>query len=154
MEIELVDLIPHQGPMCLLDCVESWNEDGIVCRATSHHRPDHPLRDRSGLRGLCAIEYGAQAIAAHAGLMGTSADSKAPIGFIAAARDIVVAVARLDDIEEPLTIRADVVLRQGTGHVYEIAVTAGAHIVLTGRLSIIVPPAMERVMSSRIEHSL
>jgi predicted hotdog family 3-hydroxylacyl-ACP dehydratase len=150
MQIDLVDLVPHQGAMCLLDCVENWSGDHIVCRATSHHRPDHPLRDRSGLRGSCAIEYGAQAIAAHAGLVGRSADSKAAIGFLAAARNIVVAIARLDEIEEPLTIRADVVLRGGTGHVYEIAVAAGAQVVLTGRLSIIVPPATDRVIISSL----
>ena len=150
---DLVDLVPHHGAMCLLDCVESWSEDRIVCRATSHRRPDHPLRDRSGLRGSCAIEYGAQAIAAHAGLIGASADSKAPIGFLAAVRDIAVAVARLDDVEEPLTIRADVLLRQETGHVYEIAVTAGAHVILTGRLSVIVPRATDQVGSSRLENA-
>jgi predicted hotdog family 3-hydroxylacyl-ACP dehydratase len=139
--------------MCLLDCVESWSEDRIVCRATSHRRPDHPLRDRSGLRGSCAIEYGAQAIAAHAGLMGPSGDSKAPIGFLAAVRDIAVAVARLDDVEEPLTIRADVLLRRETGHMYEIAVTAGAQVILTGRLSVMVPRATDQVRSSRLENS-
>ena len=26
--------IPHQAPMCLLDAVESWDEQQIVCRAT------------------------------------------------------------------------------------------------------------------------
>ena len=153
MRINVGDLVPHSGAMCLLDSVESWNEDRIVCRATSHRRPDHPLRDRSGLRALCAIEYGAQAVAAHAGLMEESAGSKAPIGFLAAVRDVVVCAARLDDIEGPLTIRADVVLRQGTGHIYELAVTAGEHIILTGRLSIIVPSATHQAVSSLAEDS-
>ena len=33
--------IPHQGSMCLLDAVESWAEQQIVRRATSHALHDN-----------------------------------------------------------------------------------------------------------------
>jgi predicted hotdog family 3-hydroxylacyl-ACP dehydratase len=141
MRIDVAGLIPHQGAMCLLDSVESWNEKGIVCNASSHRRPENPLRDGAGLRGSCAIEYGAQAIAAHAGLMDGASGWRPRAGFLAAVRDVTVWVARLDDIEEALTVRADVVLRQDTGQVYEIAVTAGAQTILTGRVFVMAPRA-------------
>ena len=141
MQIDVAGLVPHQGAMCLLDYVESWSDDHIVCRATSHRRPDHPLRDGSRLRALCAIEYGAQAIAAHARLLGQSAGSGVAIGFLAAVREVVVSMAFLDEIEDSMTIRAQVRLRHETGRIYDIAVTAGKQIILTGRLSVKVPAA-------------
>jgi predicted hotdog family 3-hydroxylacyl-ACP dehydratase len=140
MRIDVAGLIPHQGAMCLLDTVESWNETGIVCRASSHRRAENPLQNGVGLRGSCAIEYGAQAIAAHAGLM-QGGGSRARTGFLAALRDVTVWVVRLDDIEDALTVRADVVLRQETGQVYEITVTAGSQTILTGRVFVMAPRA-------------
>jgi predicted hotdog family 3-hydroxylacyl-ACP dehydratase len=139
MQIDLADLIPHQGAMCLLDSIEHWSEDRIVCRATSHQRPDHPLRDGSGLRASCAIEYAAQAVAAHASLLGRSAGRKTAIGFLTAIRDVAVSAAYLDGIDEPLTIRADVMLQRGTGLIYGFAVTAGEELIIAGRLSVMVP---------------
>ena len=141
MRIDVVGLIPHQGAMCLLDTVESWDEKGIVCNASSHRRSENPLRDGAGLRGSCAIEYGAQAVAAHAGLMDGASGWRARIGFLAAVRDVTVWVARFDDMEQVLTVRADVVLRQDTGQVYEIGVTAGAQTILTGRIVVMAPLA-------------
>src|SRR5574338_96682 len=61
--------------------------------------------------------------------------------FLAAVRDVMVSVARLDDIDEALTVRADVAMKQGSGRVYEIAVTAGAQTILTGRINVMGPRA-------------
>lgn len=143
MQIDLAGLIPHQGAMCLLDDIEHWSEDRIVCRATSHRHPDHPLRDGNGLRASCAVEYAAQTVAAHAALVGRSTGGKTTIGFLTAIRDVAISVAHLDNIEEPLTIRADVVLQQGTGFIYGFQVTAGEQLIATGRLSVIVPEAKD-----------
>lgn len=147
MPIDIATLIPHQGAMCLLDTVESWNEEGIVCRTNSHRTRENPLRDGAGLRGLCAIEYGAQAAAAHAGLMEEASGSEVRTGFLVAIRDVTVSVARLDDIDEALIVRADVALRQESGRVYEIAVTAGAQVILTGRITVMMPRAEDQVQS-------
>ena len=139
MRIDVANFIPHQGAMCLLDGIEDWSEDRIVCRATSHRRPDHPLRDEHGLRATCAVEYAAQAVAVHAALLGRPRGGKAAIGFLTAIRDVAVSVVRLDDIDAPLTIRADRVLQRETGSIYEFTATAGDQLILTGRLSVIVP---------------
>ena len=54
--VDISRLIPHRGAMCLLDRVENWDKDHIVCRTTSHRRPDNPLRDDSGrLRGFAKL---------------------------------------------------------------------------------------------------
>ena len=56
----IVELIPHQGTMCLLDEVTEWSERAISCRTRSHLAPDNPLRRDGRVTGLCGIEYGLQ----------------------------------------------------------------------------------------------
>ncbi|HET6675231.1 MAG TPA: hypothetical protein VFG71_07815 [Nitrospiraceae bacterium] len=138
-QMDMAGLIPHRGAMCLLDTVLSWNEQEIVCTATSHRRSTNPLRDGAGLRGSCAIEYGAQAIAAHAGLVDATGGSRPEAGLLVSVRDVIVSVARLDEMDAMLIVRARVVLKQGRGQVYEITVTAGGETILTGRISIMTP---------------
>ena len=62
-------LIPHRGPMCLLDRMTSWDETRIECVAVNHRDPRHPLRSASGLLASAAIEYAAQAMAVHGALV-------------------------------------------------------------------------------------
>ena len=113
---DMAELIPHQGAMCLLDRVERWDDHSIVCRAMSHQRPDNPLRDSSGLRAICAVEYGAQAIAAHAALLGRPSGGDVQAGALAAVRDLTTALSHLDGIHGALTIRADVRLDINVGN--------------------------------------
>ena len=40
----ILELIPHQGTMCLLDEVTAWSDATITCRTRSHLSPDNPLR--------------------------------------------------------------------------------------------------------------
>ena len=131
-------LIPHQGAMCLLDSIEAWDENHIICRATSHHRPDHPLRDDSGLRALCGIEYGAQAIAAHAALLGELNAGSLSSGVLASARDVTTTRSHLNDLAGPLTIRAMLVMTHGQGSIYDVLIIGDGKAVVTGRLSVMI----------------
>ena len=40
----IADLVPQQGPMCLLDEIRHYDERNISCRATSHRAGSNPLR--------------------------------------------------------------------------------------------------------------
>ena len=57
--------IPHQGRMCLLDRVLSWDEQQVCCVAQGHQAADHPLRAEGRLGIAVGIEYAAQAMAVH-----------------------------------------------------------------------------------------
>ena len=133
---DIAELVPHSGTMCLLDSVETWDEHHIVCRATSHLRPDNPLRDGSGLRTLCAIEYGAQAIAAHATLLGSGHRQRAAEGVLASLRHVTTTQSHLDGLKGALTIVATLHLSHQQGRIYDVTVTADGQTVLTGRLSV------------------
>lgn len=137
--LHIAELIPHRGAMCLLDTIERWDDHYILCVATSHHRLDNPLRDATGLRTVCAIEYGAQAMAAHAALLGTSTAHGLAAGLLVAAREIVMSMSHLDGIVGALTIRAERVSVNGHGSIYGIIVTGEGRTLLTGRLSVMIP---------------
>ena len=63
-------ILPHQGAMCVLDAVTGCDAQQIVCRATGHRDPLHPMRGPRGLGSACGIEFAAQAMALHAALAG------------------------------------------------------------------------------------
>ena len=62
-------IIPHAGDMCLLEQVISFSNEEIICRTQSHLNADNPLKTNGRLSKMHLIEYGAQAIALHVGLL-------------------------------------------------------------------------------------
>jgi predicted hotdog family 3-hydroxylacyl-ACP dehydratase len=115
--------IPHSGSMCLLERLEGWDADEIRCSTTTHRLADNPLRTAGGLLAPNAIEYAAQAMALHGGLL--AAEGKTPsAGFLASARNVRMAVARLDDIEGALQVQARRLSGDERQILYEFAVKA------------------------------
>lgn len=126
-------LIPHQGSMCLLDAVESWDETRIRCLSRSHRDADNPLRSRGRLHALCGIEYAAQAMAVHGGLRGAA--GSAP-GYLAAVRELTLEVERLDDIADALRVEAECLLADARILLYGFTLAADGRLLLQGRASV------------------
>jgi len=97
--------IPHSGSMCLLDQLERWDAEAIHCSTTSHLLPSNPLRSAGGLMAPNAIEYAAQAMALHGGLLAVEGEPPSA-GFLASARNVRFAVARLDTVPGALQVHA------------------------------------------------
>lgn len=115
--------IPHSGSMCLLERLEAWDADVVRCSTTTHRLADNPLRTAGGLLAPNAIEYAAQAMALHGGLL--AAEGSTPsAGFLASARNVRLAVARLDDIEGALQVQARRLSGDERQILYEFAVKA------------------------------
>lgn len=130
--------IPHQGSMCLLDCVLSWDSEKIRCRASSHRTADNPLRAHGQLGAACAIEYAAQAMAVHGALL-APADSTVPhAGYLVSVRGAQLYVSRLDDIAADLTLEASCTMRDATNILYQFSVSAAGQVLLEGRAAVIV----------------
>ena len=132
--------VPHQGRMCLLDTVLSWDPDSIHCSASSHRLPDHPLRAHGRLGAACLIEYAAQAMAVHGALLASSparATPAAAIGMLASARSVELLIAALDSIASDLSIRA--LRRHGDarGALYEFEVGSDTRLLARGRTSVL-----------------
>lgn len=120
-------LIPHAGSMCLLDRVVAADEQTIRCEADSHRDPTNPLRNERGLPASAGIEYAAQAVALHGALLRGS-DAPVQSGSLAVLSDVRWSVDHLDDVEEPLVVRATLLSGTSGGKQYsfEVGVSAGA----------------------------
>lgn len=130
--------IPHQGNMCLLDCVEDWDEQRIQCRATSHRDADNPLRADGRLGAACGIEYAAQAMAVHGALLASPGSAGARVGYLVSVRGTHLLVPRLDDIPADLQVAATCVTRSENNILYEFNVNAAGVQLLKGRATVVV----------------
>jgi predicted hotdog family 3-hydroxylacyl-ACP dehydratase len=134
--VEIATLIPHSGKMCLLDRVISWDEQRIACRSGAHRDPDNPLRQNGRLGALAAIEFAAQAMAAHGRLAGAVGE-RPRAGFIASLRDIRCRCDRLDQLDADLDISATRLMGDDRNVVYAFAVACGTEELVTGRATVV-----------------
>ena len=135
-------LVPHRGAMCLLGGMLSWSEGRIECVATNHRDAAHPLRTSGGLLASATIEYAAQAAALHGALHAQRIGSEAAPGYLASARDVRLAVLRLDDL--PRDAEGDelriVALRQAgdaSRLLYAFSVAHRGRELASGRLAVV-----------------
>lgn len=133
--------IPHQGSMCLLECVSAWDTQQIRCEASSHRDSNNPLRAHGRLGAACGIEYAAQAMAVHGALLaesGAGAASQGPtLGYLASVRGVTLHVDRLDDLSDALSIHAERLSGDNTTILYSFTVHAGRRLLLGGRAAVI-----------------
>ncbi len=123
-------LIPHSGAMCLLDRVERWDDTTILCVSRTHRDPNNPLRNRGRLSAVCGVEYAAQAMALHGGLVSGRPDTG---GYLASVRDLHLLVRYLDNIEAELQIEATRLMGDENSLMYQFSVRAGDAELLGGR---------------------
>lgn len=128
--------IPHQGAMCLLDGVEHWNADTIHCVSRSHRDPHNPLASDGRLGIAAGIEYAAQAMALHGGLI--AADDTPPRqGYLVSVRGVRFHAQRLDDVPEALLVEAERLSGDADQVLYAFLVSAGGVPLLEGRAAVI-----------------
>jgi predicted hotdog family 3-hydroxylacyl-ACP dehydratase len=136
----LLDHIPHQGGMCLLDGIAHWDAQRIRCSASSHRAADNPLRAHGRLGAACGIEYAAQAMAAHGGLL-AKADTQPRAGYLASVRGVELRVARLDDIAADLKVDAERLSGDDNTILYGFSVSDGERVLLHGRAIVVLDAA-------------
>ena len=129
-------LIPHEGSMCLLDAVLSWDATTITCVASSHRSRANPLAFDGRLDAVCGVEYASQAMAAHGGLTGNVCRPRA--GYLASLRDVVCSVERLDLLEAQLLVTAELLIADGARVIYRFELSCDAKPVLSGRAAVVI----------------
>ena len=128
-------LIPHAGGMCLLHEVLQADVDSIRARATSHRDRANPLREHGVLAALCGVEYAAQAMAVHGAMY---RGKRRQPGMLAALREVELAVARLDDVADDLTVDAHCLLSEDWHFLYRFQIRARARELLSGRATVLI----------------
>ena len=134
---QIAELIPHSGAMCLLDRLEQWDAQHIVCTADNHRDPRHPLRTGSGLLAPCAIEYAAQAMALHGALVSLETGTAASPGYLASARGVQLHRLRLDDLPGELHIAATRQAGDARQILYAFTVSHAGKPVAEGRAAVV-----------------
>ena len=133
---ELCSVIPHSGSMCLLDGVLDWNDDTIICKTNSHHLLDNPLRCEQGLSAIQGIEYGAQAMAVHGGLLAKREGKEIPPGFLVAVRNVNINTEWLDKIAGSIIITAKMIMHNDKHSIYEFSLIANDKVLVNGRTTV------------------
>ena len=85
---KLCELIPHSGTMCLIDSIDKWDDESIVCITSTHLKCNNPLLSEGVLPVSALIEYGAQAMAIHGALVANKSGERMQEGYLAALRDV------------------------------------------------------------------
>lgn len=129
-------LIPHEGAMCLLDGVLAWDHASITCVASSHRATDNPMVSKGRLDAVCGVEYAAQAMAVHGGLVG---DGRRPTaGYLAGLRDLVCYCDRLDLLGGDLLVTAELLIADAARVMYRFDLASDAGPVMSGRAAVVI----------------
>ena len=131
-EVPIAALIPHSGAMCLLDRVIDWTDTTARCTARSHRDALNPLRHAGRLPAATIIEYAAQAMAVHGGLVAAGRSPRA--GMLASARNVELGVDRLDELADDLLIEVRMLTQERNALLYVFEAHAGGQRIATGRI--------------------
>ncbi len=131
----LCALIPHHADMCLLDAVQLYNDNSIVCFSRSHLDVTHPLRKNGKLHALIGIEYAAQTMAVHGALLGK--DTVPRPGYLAGLRDVKLFAHTLDDTAADLRIEAERLMGDNNLLLYQFKLYAGSMEIISGRAAVV-----------------
>lgn len=132
----IAELIPHAGDMCLLQGVFEWNEKRIRCLGRDHRDGSNPLRVGGRLHATSAIEYAAQAMAAHGALTGRTLE-RPRAGYLVSLREVTCNAVCLDGLEGDLVVEAEQVLEEAVSVMYQFTVRVGNATVVSGRAMVI-----------------
>jgi predicted hotdog family 3-hydroxylacyl-ACP dehydratase len=135
LKAEIGLLLPHGESMCLLDAVDSWDDRTITCRTSSHRDHRNPLRAGGRLMITAGLEYAAQAMGVHVGLLNGG------LRFVGSVRDVTFTINRLDDLTQDLTVTATRLLEGDSSYIYRFSVTHDGIALIEGRASIFIRAA-------------
>jgi len=139
---DLAELLPHSGPMLLLARVVSHEPERTVCALDP--AASELFRDAAGgVPAWVALEWMAQCIAAHGGLVARR-DGRAPSpGLLVGAKRVALERGRFA-AGETLEVEARITGGAGALASFACSLRAGAEIVATGSLSVYVSDALAR----------
>lgn len=135
---EIGRLLPHGPSMCLLESVEVWDALSISCRTATHRDLGHPLRFKGRLTASAGLEYAAQAMGAHVGLVKGGGQPEYRIGLVGGVRDVIFMTDRLDDLDGWLIVNARRLIEGEQGYLYHFTILHETSKLIEGRASIFV----------------
>jgi len=96
-DIPIVELLPMKPPMVFLDEVVSFDDPRLVTGVEI--RPGIPFFEANGVSAWIGIEYMAQSVAAHAGVVARRRGESPTVGFLLGTRSYKCNVSRFSEGE-------------------------------------------------------
>jgi predicted hotdog family 3-hydroxylacyl-ACP dehydratase len=138
------ELLPHRGAAVLLDRLVSADEDVARAELTVSERT--PFTDGGPVDAVLALEYMAQAVAAHFGLACRGRGEPVRVGYLVGVREATFGVTQFEEGE-----RLSVVARRVFGDhllaAFECEVLRSREVVATALLSVVLPSSEPEVAS-------
>ncbi len=129
----VAELLPHAGPMILLDEVLDWSENSV--RAAVRIRDDAPFAVPGlGVPAHVGIEFMAQACGVFAGLEARTIGRPVQIGFLLGSRRYLAECSWFTTGQR-LEICVTSIFREGPMAVFDCRIEAGEGVLATARLT-------------------
>jgi predicted hotdog family 3-hydroxylacyl-ACP dehydratase len=135
--IDIRELLPHAGLMCLLEEVIEWDDAQVLLGTRTHLRTDNPLRCAGRLDTLHLCEYGAQAMAVHGGLLARREGRRAAPGLLVSLRDVWLAGGDLAGLAGALQVRALRLHGDASGWQYAFEASHAGQLLARGRAAVV-----------------
>lgn len=134
----IAELLPHAGPMRLLERVVEHTDERTICEARASHAD--AFRGADGrIPAWVAIEWMAQCAGAHGTLVLRGRGEAVGAGFLTGGREITLLVSHVER-DERVLVEARPLGRSGGLHAFACrATTADGRPLAEGRLGIFVP---------------
>jgi predicted hotdog family 3-hydroxylacyl-ACP dehydratase len=116
----IAEMVPHSAPMILLDEILGFDGMHICCRTTI--RKDSMFVEADRVRGVVALEYMAQAVAAFAGMQGRAGGAPPRVGYVLGTREMTLEAACFL-VGDELVVEAEEVWRDGRMGSFRCTVT-------------------------------
>lgn len=113
IDIHIAELLPHEGKMVLLDKVLKYDEESLTAELVV--RDDGLFGDGKTVPAWLGIEYMAQTVAAHGGMMRRLAGQPINLGFLLGSRRFISNVPEIT-VGTSLTVNVKrIIENQGLG---------------------------------------
>lgn len=139
MNFNILDLVPHANPMCLLDSVKTYSTNSITCLLTIHPETLFFDASQNGVPSYLGIEYMAQAIAAFSGIQGRLAGYKPKLGFLLGSRKYAPQCAVFQN-NSTLQVHAEQIIQEESGlFVFDCTISIDNNIVVNAKINAFQP---------------
>ena len=139
----ITELLPHRPPMVLLDRVIDF--DAVSLTASVTIARSSMFCAGGSVPSHIALEYMAQACAAHAGTLALETGEAVRIGFLLGTRDFVCMVPGFS-VGEQLDITATLIFDDARIGAYDCRIAIGDRVVAKARLNVYQPEPTETAL--------
>ena len=146
-DFRILDVVPHQPPMSLLDAVESYSDNTLVSSLTI--KEDSLFYEELGVPAWVGLEYMGQTIAAYAGVKARKEGKPVKIGFLVSCRRYESPESHFK-LGTKLTISVEKVIDNPSGlNVFNCSVAWGDFII-RANLSVYLPDNVEEFLEGEV----